>query len=116
MNGIGSHFIYFLQCVHDVHDDSFITVKSKCPLEHNGDPSCYVPSKRVMNRQCYKINIEFRKCSLAFGACSSYFAWFLDKSASIALSQMIYYIPRNLSLIHISEPTRLGMISYAVFC
>src|SRR5450756_1463518 len=23
---------------------------------------------------------------------------------------------RNLSLIHISEPTRLGMISYAVFC
>ena len=22
----------------------------------------------------------------------------------------------NLSLIHISEPTRLGMISYAVFC
>ena len=24
--------------------------------------------------------------------------------------------PRNLSLIHISEPTRLGMISYAVFC
>src|SRR5450756_2684570 len=24
--------------------------------------------------------------------------------------------PRELSLIHISEPTRLGMISYAVFC
>src|SRR5450759_1268486 len=24
--------------------------------------------------------------------------------------------PPNLSLIHISEPTRLGMISYAVFC
>ena len=23
---------------------------------------------------------------------------------------------KNLSLIHISEPTRLGMISYAVFC
>ncbi|CUX72147.1 hypothetical protein BN3590_04595 [Clostridium sp. C105KSO15] len=23
---------------------------------------------------------------------------------------------QNLSLIHISEPTRLGMISYAVFC
>src|SRR5450756_2329954 len=26
------------------------------------------------------------------------------------------YIEQNLSLIHISEPTRLGMISYAVFC
>src|SRR5665648_1025357 len=25
-------------------------------------------------------------------------------------------IAKNLSLIHISEPTRLGMISYAVFC
>src|SRR5450756_2811845 len=24
--------------------------------------------------------------------------------------------PQHLSLIHISEPTRLGMISYAVFC
>src|SRR5450759_5890366 len=26
------------------------------------------------------------------------------------------YQPAQLSLIHISEPTRLGMISYAVFC
>src|SRR5450759_306802 len=26
------------------------------------------------------------------------------------------FVPSNLSLIHISEPTRLGMISYAVFC
>src|SRR5665648_1205697 len=28
----------------------------------------------------------------------------------------INLIDNNLSLIHISEPTRLGMISYAVFC
>src|SRR5450756_325369 len=27
-----------------------------------------------------------------------------------------YETPEGLSLIHISEPTRLGMISYAVFC
>src|SRR5665648_1248153 len=26
------------------------------------------------------------------------------------------HVGRDLSLIHISEPTRLGMISYAVFC
>ena len=26
------------------------------------------------------------------------------------------FLPFDLSLIHISEPTRLGMISYAVFC
>src|SRR5450756_2900596 len=31
------------------------------------------------------------------------------RGAAIAVNQ-------NLSLIHISEPTRLGMISYAVFC
>src|SRR5450756_73787 len=29
---------------------------------------------------------------------------------------MVARIHTNLSLIHISEPTRLGMISYAVFC
>src|SRR5450759_5581509 len=28
----------------------------------------------------------------------------------------VSYVCPNLSLIHISEPTRLGMISYAVFC
>src|SRR5450756_3029459 len=28
----------------------------------------------------------------------------------------LYQKGQNLSLIHISEPTRLGMISYAVFC
>ena len=28
----------------------------------------------------------------------------------------VYVEGMNLSLIHISEPTRLGMISYAVFC
>src|SRR5665648_706358 len=29
---------------------------------------------------------------------------------------LIFYTAIYLSLIHISEPTRLGMISYAVFC
>src|SRR5450756_1006003 len=28
----------------------------------------------------------------------------------------VYLLVRSLSLIHISEPTRLGMTSYAVFC
>src|SRR5665811_2528724 len=96
MNSIGSHFIYFLQRIHDVDDDSFISVECKCPLEHYGDPSCYVPSQRVVKRQCYKINIEFRKCSLASGACSSYFAWFLDKSTLTALGKMIYNIAEDI--------------------
>src|SRR5665648_445873 len=29
---------------------------------------------------------------------------------------ILYDVKKGLSLIHISEPTRLGMISYAVFC
>ena len=32
------------------------------------------------------------------------------------LTVRIFGAPLALSLIHISEPTRLGMISYAVFC
>src|SRR5450756_2893097 len=41
-------------------------------------------------------------------------------NASLVLAWMVryfvLYIVPELSLIHISEPTRLGMISYAVFC
>src|SRR5450756_2450507 len=37
------------------------------------------------------------------------------KNTLYALADRIH-IPYTLSLIHISEPTRLGMISYAVFC
>src|SRR5450759_5555700 len=33
-----------------------------------------------------------------------------------AAGRMAFRAPPPLSLIHISEPTRLGMISYAVFC
>src|SRR5450756_352215 len=41
------------------------------------------------------------------------------KTMSVELSQRMLELEKqvfNLSLIHISEPTRLGMISYAVFC
>ena len=31
-------------------------------------------------------------------------------------ARLVYGFLMDLSLIHISEPTRLGMISYAVFC
>ena len=39
-----------------------------------------------------------------------------DLSEFEGLDGIICGIPTWLSLIHISEPTRLGMISYAVFC
>src|SRR5450756_2117418 len=37
------------------------------------------------------------------------------QNADSGACQMVY-TGQSLSLIHISEPTRLGMISYAVFC
>ena len=36
--------------------------------------------------------------------------------ALVGLSLLSQRVAQRLSLIHISEPTRLGMISYAVFC
>src|SRR5450756_2800340 len=39
-----------------------------------------------------------------------------DKWSALALRRSMNAILPDLSLIHISEPTRLGMISYAVFC
>src|SRR5665648_1197653 len=39
-----------------------------------------------------------------------------DYYSKEVFEQLLYSIGLNLSLIHISEPTRLGMISYAVFC
>src|SRR5450756_2873501 len=41
------------------------------------------------------------------------FQFLVTPYASPDLEKLVAY---NLSLIHISEPTRLGMISYAVFC
>src|SRR5665648_1154670 len=44
-------------------------------------------------------------------------SWFIDAHTLNYLYQKYKIVASaNLSLIHISEPTRLGMISYAVFC
>ena len=40
------------------------------------------------------------------------FSWLKAATTAFTFKTLL----RNLSLIHISEPTRLGMISYAVFC
>src|SRR5450756_2940335 len=40
----------------------------------------------------------------------------ITSAASEARTVVVAVKPQDLSLIHISEPTRLGMISYAVFC
>src|SRR5674476_174393 len=41
---------------------------------------------------------------------------FLNEAVEKALTWMEYQSPSDLSLIHISEPTRQAEISYAVFC
>src|SRR5450756_474053 len=40
----------------------------------------------------------------------------VSKALALACSGIPDVLVQQLSLIHISEPTRLGMISYAVFC
>src|SRR5665648_1237738 len=44
--------------------------------------------------------------------------WVMGKSKRVQIEdqQIVFRSVLGLSLIHISEPTRLGMISYAVFC
>src|SRR5450756_2898540 len=58
---------------------------------------------------------DHRECSVAIipdQGCCKRVRFFYDGVFEILLGAHIRY----LSLIHISEPTRLGMISYAVFC
>src|SRR5450759_5776021 len=40
----------------------------------------------------------------------------IQPEAIVNFAESLIGTPYKLSLIHISEPTRLGMISYAVFC
>ena len=49
----------------------------------------------------------------AIGKLSSDLLHYQEK---VFVDQIREIVPSDLSLIHISEPTRLGMISYAVFC
>src|SRR5450756_2701061 len=50
---------------------------------------------------------------VAFGVFSLPAGWLADRWSRRNMMAAFYI---GLSLIHISEPTRLGMISYAVFC
>src|SRR5450756_2922226 len=42
--------------------------------------------------------------------------WSMELDELDGYVSLVQALARELSLIHISEPTRLGMISYAVFC
>src|SRR5665648_1196414 len=50
----------------------------------------------------------------AIGLCIMFFPTFVLGTINAVMSPVV--TGTHLSLIHISEPTRLGMISYAVFC
>ena len=51
---------------------------------------------------------------MALLAAGGFIAGFADTIVQISIGRVV--CGAGLSLIHISEPTRLGMISYAVFC
>src|SRR5450756_187877 len=60
---------------------------------------------RSIQRYCAKQHLSSRRIETEFG-----------EKYLITRSSVEKHIAYILSLIHISEPTRLGMISYAVFC
>ncbi len=43
-------------------------------------------------------------------------SYYLNRAMNSPIAKYIFWLPLMLSLSHISEPTRLGMISYAAFC
>ena len=69
-------------------------------------------------RRIVEIRLSDGSCSDSGGVNSQtvcrYAVW--HPSVGAAVTDCIADAVYNLSLIHISEPTRLGMISYAVFC
>src|SRR5665648_1122754 len=63
--------------------------------------------------------LPINMCWVFFNGSVYIFRYCWDGYASLGLSKQRNTVDAsfyNLSLIHISEPTRLGMISYAVFC
>ena len=73
--------------------------------------SIYLMSKQVLEKHKGKVPKTFEELEKLPGVG--------HKTASVVMSQGFGYpafAVDTLSLIHISEPTRLGMISYAVFC
>src|SRR5428012_20935 len=74
-------------------------------------------SRRRQRQMC----IRDRSPSMDGQECPSYKTITISRIGRTFLSVPIdgrtgMFVLQDLSLIHISEPTRLGMISYAVFC
>ena len=70
----------------------------------------------------YSVTVQNSNCSLVYGSPETNVsevtadAPTIENPISTSCLGEALSIELNLSLIHISEPTRLGMISYAVFC
>src|SRR5450756_187161 len=74
-------------------------------------------------RERYELLFVHRHRQSGFSARGFSFAYSrlrIQAASAFSFAWRLYadsgYVAPNLSLIHISEPTRLGMISYAVFC
>src|SRR5450756_2840388 len=63
-----------------------------------------------------EIYLEIAAALAMFILLGRYFEAHAKRRSGAALKALLDLGAKDLSLIHISEPTRLGMISYAVFC
>ena len=87
-------------------------IRDSIPTGHDGKAYLMVDGRRYEAFLVSKMSINFETIPDEKRFLQERMTQHAARGGNITGS-ITYY---NLSLIHISEPTRLGMISYAVFC
>ena len=96
----------------DVHNPATVELVGKCPIADKSDLDAAVDAARAAFPAWSALADEERQ-----GLCHAIGQVIEDNAEEIAhLLTREHGKPLNLSLIHISEPTRRYAISYAVFC
>ena len=124
---MGNHFSYSDNGngTHDVIcDDCNETISANVQCVWEGDHSCVCGSEKpvIIPRELKTVIVKFLedKDSAQEEVAASIVVnkddWALMQGSVYSKFEREGYKLSGLSLIHISEPTRLGMISYAVFC
>src|SRR5450756_2627592 len=96
-----------------------VTFRTRHPRKILCSPRCAYLDRvaRQPERICSECAAAFRTIDAKTTTCSYRCGWALRRRQAGVQSDRERRAPvLRLSLIHISEPTRLGMISYAVFC
>src|SRR5450759_938119 len=80
-------------------------------------PACSQQPKTEEQKAFYALGVHLNKQLSVFDLSPEELKYVQQGISDAAAGKKLEAEPEaNMSLIHISEPTRLGMISYAVFC